>query len=295
MASFRDMGSDSYFRFNYDNDYFAATDRNYTQGYSFELALPALKKNPINVLFIKKGFQKTRYGIAWEHFGYTPKRYTSEDIQYGDRPYASVAIIKSFLIAIDTVRAQRISSSFSIGMIGPITFGEGMQVGIHEATGNKIPLGWHNQIQNDVAIQYELSYTKELLHFGRIFTAQGTASAQVGTIFTNVSIGSDLALGLFESPYRSSSKALRYQAQLFARPALTLVEYDATLQGGKFNRDSPYTISSSDIERLTAEVEFGVVLRSQKVYLEYVRNMISKEFASGEGAAWGGIKIGVEF
>ena len=51
-ASFRDIKSDSYFRFNYDNDYFGSTDENYTQGYNFELVAPFLAKNPVNKLFL---------------------------------------------------------------------------------------------------------------------------------------------------------------------------------------------------------------------------------------------------
>ena len=52
MASFRQITSDSYFRFNYENDYFNATDRDYTQGYSFELVTPWLAKNPANHLLV---------------------------------------------------------------------------------------------------------------------------------------------------------------------------------------------------------------------------------------------------
>ena len=44
LVSFRDINSDSYFRFNYDNDFFAATDKDYTQGYNFELVAPIFKK-----------------------------------------------------------------------------------------------------------------------------------------------------------------------------------------------------------------------------------------------------------
>ena len=38
-VAFRNIESESYFRYHYDNDYFAATDENYTQGYNFELVL----------------------------------------------------------------------------------------------------------------------------------------------------------------------------------------------------------------------------------------------------------------
>ena len=58
MVSFRDIKSEYYFRINYDNDYFSATDKNYTQVYSFELATPSLSKNPAIVKTIA-GLVKT--------------------------------------------------------------------------------------------------------------------------------------------------------------------------------------------------------------------------------------------
>jgi lipid A 3-O-deacylase len=84
--SFRDIQSDSYFRFNYENDYFAATDKNYTQGYSFELVLPVFEKNPTNHLFFIPKGTTTKYGLAIEHIGYTPNHYELPYIQFGDRP-----------------------------------------------------------------------------------------------------------------------------------------------------------------------------------------------------------------
>jgi len=40
-----------------------------------------------------------------------------------------------------------------------------MQIGIHEATGNKTPRGWGNQIKNDLVMNYEVGYEKQLLQY----------------------------------------------------------------------------------------------------------------------------------
>jgi len=77
MTSFRNMRSTSYFRFNYDNDYFAESDKNYTQGYSFEWASPKLKRNPISKLLYKSQNEGSVNGIAIEHIGFTPKNIVS--------------------------------------------------------------------------------------------------------------------------------------------------------------------------------------------------------------------------
>ena len=53
MESFRHNESERYARISYDNDYFSETDKDYTQGYSFEFSSPFLKKNPINKILLK--------------------------------------------------------------------------------------------------------------------------------------------------------------------------------------------------------------------------------------------------
>jgi hypothetical protein len=105
LASFRDIKSTDYFRFNYDNDFFSGTDKNYTQGYSLELVAPSLKKNPINYLFYKPKDAEIRYGLAIEHIGFTPNKYELTGIQFGDRPYSTAIMLKSFMIANDSLKS----------------------------------------------------------------------------------------------------------------------------------------------------------------------------------------------
>ncbi len=293
LVSFRDLNATSYFRFTYENDYFAATDENYTQGYNFELVLPIFERNPANHLFYIPKENNTKYGLAIEHIGYTPNHYELPEIQVGDRPFASAIILKSFAVSTDLQKKSRFTSSLSLGIIGPGAFGEEMQAGIHEATGNKEPLGWHNQIKNDVVLNYRVSFEKQLFAYQEFFTLQSYSSAQLGTLFAQISTGFNTTLGLIDSPFSDRNKGFRLY--LYAQPIATLVGYDGTLQGGIFNRDSPYTISSGDIERLTAQLDYGLILKTRTLYFEFSRSLITQEIATLGSAAWGGIKIGFTF
>ena len=149
-SSFREIKSSSYFRFNYDNDYFVSADKNYTQGYQLELVLPFLEKNPANFLFLQPKNNELIYGLALEHIGFTPDDYASREIQVGDRPFAAAIMLKSLLVAKDTVTSSRLVSALSLGIIGPGAFGGEMQQSIHEATGNKIHSGWRHHTQTDL-------------------------------------------------------------------------------------------------------------------------------------------------
>ncbi|WP_424001699.1 lipid A deacylase LpxR family protein [Maribacter sp. IgM3_T14_3] len=295
LASFRDMGSESYFRFNYDNDFFAASDKNYTQGYSFEYANRSLAKNPVNYLFIKPKTSYFTYGLSLEHIGYTPSDFVSPNIQIDDRPYAAAIYIKSFAIATDTISKSRLSQSLSIGLIGPGAFGREMQTAIHKLIENKTPGGWDNQIQNDLVLNYKIGYEKQIFNYKNLGNIQAITSLQVGTLFTNTSFGFNSTVGLLDNPFSRNGTYSKFKFYAFAQPTVNVVGFDATLQGGIFTNDNPYTISSKNIERLTAQIDYGLILKYRKLYLEYTLTTITKEFTSGNSAHWGGFKAGFLF
>ncbi len=295
FKSFRDIDSERYFRFNYDNDYFAATDENYTQGYNLELVMPSLKKNPINNLFFKTKESNLKYGLAIEHIGFTPNDYASPEIQYGDRPFAAAIMLKTFIMATNTEEKFRLTQSYSFGIIGPGAFGKEMQVGIHKATGNKIPQGWKHQIKNDVVINYSVDYEQQLAIIKNMFSLQAQTGVEIGTLFTNASFGFNATLGIINTPFLTSEKRNGFRVYAYAETVGNVIGYDATLQGGLFNRKSVYTISSNDIERFTATFNYGFVVQTKTLYFEYARSAITREFESGSSAKYGGIKVGFTF
>lgn len=293
--SYRAIESESYFRFHYDNDYFAATDENYTQGYSFEVVLQSLEKNPVNTLFFKPSSANKKFGLALEHIGFTPNDYVSKDIQFGDRPFASAIMLKSFKIDTNIEKKFRLSQSLSLGLIGPGAFGKEMQVGIHKATGNKIPGGWDNQIKNDLILNYRIDFEKYLFSCKNLLAFNANGTLQLGTLFTNASVGFNTTIGIVNSPFETVEENRNFQVYLFAQPMIGIIGYDATLQGGVFNGKSPYTISTDNLERFTAQYNYGLVIKTRTLYFEYTRSAITREFKSGSSAKWGGIRIGFTF
>lgn len=293
LISYRNAGMKSYFRFSYDNDYFTATDIYYTQGINAELVTPALRKNPLNVLLFKSTNKPTSFGIAIDHFGFTPTSIRSNDILYGDRPYASCLTAKSFSSVIDTFHCVIYSSAISFGIIGPWAGGEGMQREIHRATHNAEPLGWQHQVQNDAIVNYEATLEKQLYHFRNFFALNGASALKLGTLNDKISLGANLRFGKLESIF-SAQHFSRFRLYAFAEGLVNAIGYDATLQGGLLNRKSPYTIDSDIIKRVTYQENVGVAIRIKNLYLEYFQSFLSAEFDGGRRHRWGGIKIGVK-
>lgn len=292
MASFRDMNTAEYFRFHYDNDYFTASDKNYTQGYSFELVAPYLAKNPLNYLLFNPDGAETRYGLAIEHIGFTPDNYASTEIQVGDRPFAAAIMLKTFSISTNTENRTRFVTSLNTGIIGPGAFGKEMQVSIHEATGNKIPMGWLHQIRNDIVVNYEMGYEKQLLSIDKFASLQATANLKAGSLFTNGTLGLNATVGIVGNPFGALNNKRGFELYAYAQPQVRVIGFDATLQGGLFNKSSPYIIATSDVERFTAQTNYGIVLKTKTLYFEYTRSVISKEYETGNSYKWGGIRIG---
>lgn len=295
MASYREIKGDRYFRVNYDNDYFATTDENYTQGYSFELVAPFLLKNPINKLFVNLKNDERRAGVAFEHFGYTPNQYEKLEIQQGDRPFAAAAVLKSFGTSTSSESKQRIASHFSLGIMGPAAKGKEIQTGIHKLTGDRVPYGWIHQIENHIAIQYGVDYEKQLKRVNDNFALYGNVSGNIGTLFTNASLGFGTSFGLINSPYSSPYSSNKFHLYGYVQPLVSFVAYDATLQGGLVGDNSVYTIPAKDVNRIVGQVNYGIVLQTKSIYLEYSRANISKEIKTLVPAGWGGVKIGFKF
>lgn len=299
-AAFRAIPNDKgYFRFHYDNDFFAKakTDYYYTQGYSFEVGSPVFSHNPLSKILLHLKDSEPTYGLAFEHFGFTPTSIRSNEILVGDRPFTGVILLKSFATSVDPERRQRLSSVLSTGMIGPAAFAGQMQADIHRRTGNIDPQGWQHQIRNDVAINYELHHERQLVEVPRVLSIQSNAQLRVGTLSDKVQAGFTLTLGKFDSPLLSSKHSTKqnFQFYVYSQSLGAVVGYDATLQGGLFNRNSPYTLKGSELYRFTFQNNYGIVVRFWKIYAEYYRTYLSREFKSGREHSWGSVKLGVAF
>ena len=287
-AAFRDLGNDSYFKFAYDNDYFSANDYYYTQGYNFELTSPKLHKNPLNKLLLKLKDSIKTYGLALEHYGFTPTSIRHEEILVGDRPFAACIVLKSFAVSKNSSKQESLSSILTLGLIGPVAFGGGMQTTIHRWIGGVTPQGWDNQIQNDLLIGYQLNHEKQV-YTNKYLSLNSNLNMQVGTVNTKAQAGLTLTLGKQKNVF--TSKDSKYQFFIYSQPLVNVIGYDATLQGTLFNK-SLYTIKASDITRVNLQNNFGVVLQLKAVQLEYTRSVLGKEFETGKYHKWGGIRIG---
>lgn len=290
--SFKNINTDSYFRINYENDFFSATDIYYTQGIHMELVSPGMKKFILGKLLIHPAYGTIKYGIGAEHDAYTPTTIRSDDIQYGDRPFTACLFLKTFLIAIDEQNKQRFSTSMSTGLIGTGAGGKEMQTTIHGWLNGVHPHGWQYQLNNDVIGNYQVDYEKQILSYSKVFSIDADGMGRIGTLSDKAALGITIMSGYFDSPF-SNTSADKHNFRMYAyeHPEIDVVGYDATLQGGVFNRTNLYVIDAGNISRIVLQNRFGFVIQYRRVYLEYFQSFLSHEFNTGNYHVWGGIQV----
>lgn len=289
----RAIHADHYFRFYYENDFVALTDYYYTSGMNIELVKPALKKNPLNKVFFRLPGSKSKYGLALDQYAFTPHQITYSGILYGDRPYAGCISVNSFRIATDEKRRQQISTSLILGLIGPATYWKSVQTFLHKRLiPAPQPKGWDHQIQNDLILNYKVDVEKNLIK-SNSFLLNGNVEAVGGTMNDKLSTGLSVMIGKMNDPFQSNERK-NWELYFFGHSFVNVIGYDATLQGGMLNRKSPYTLSSSEINRFTFQNQIGLMFHHKKFSLELSESFLSKEFKTGIKHIWGGLGLGFE-
>ena len=292
-SSFKTIHNKSYGRLYYDNDFFTKTDYYYTQGITLEYVHPALKQIPLFKILVQPKSSQLQYGIAANLFGYTPTSIGSNEILYGDRPFSSSMSLRFFSIASNAMQKQRIASSVSLGIIGPAAQGEEIQTGIHRWLKNILPKGWQYQVHNDIILNYQLSYEKNLLSKEDVLLINGMAGVKAGTLNNKITAGLNCMAGHFNNPFSTTGKTTKkIEYYFYSQAQLHAVGYDASLQGGLFNHTSPYTTSAADISRFVFQADAGIVVNFRKLYLCYSQAYLTREFSTGLHHRWGGISIG---
>ena len=295
MTSFRNAGTPSYLRLHYDNDYFTKTDRYYTQGISLEYVAPALKRFFLSRLMITPFSASASYGMTLNIFAFTPTSIEEDQILYGDRPFDANLAFQFFSIQSDPGNRQRLSTALTLGIMGRYAFGYDIQYGIHKWTGNPLPRGWQHQVRTDAVVNYQAGYERQLFS-SAAFLVNASAEARVGTLNDKLSGGFNLIAGKFNKPFEvRSSGTPKAECYFFLQGRGAMVGYDATLQGGIFNRNTPYIIPPGDINRTVFQADAGIVFNVRKLLLSYTQSFITKEFRTGEHHRWGGVSAGVRW
>ncbi|MCK5777141.1 MAG: DUF2219 family protein, partial [Bacteroidales bacterium] len=169
---------------------------------------------------------------------------------------------------------------------------------------NSAPEGWHNQIAADIIIDYQYKILKDF-YSAKNFESYLIGAAQLGTLRDNISWGFGLRYGKFvpfyqdESIYHRKKKLTPYPRKfhynLVFNIETKIIAYDATLQGGMFNKESVYVLPSGAINRFIVESYAGFELSYGQWELQFLQFWKSREFHTGEDHKYASVRLNIAF
>ncbi|WP_144212377.1 lipid A deacylase LpxR family protein [Shewanella donghaensis] len=199
-------------QFTFENDAFGlidTSDNGYTNGIEWSwghkvahdyerLALPNWLDAFYGWSYLNQGSDR-HYQLSYNlsQRMYTPDDIEIEELIPSDRPYAGTLLwevdLKSYAAGISD------NLSLTLGVVGPASFAEQTQKGIHNIIEAKQPQGWEHQLDNELVFQLEATrlyqWTYQQINDSLEFDSVVIAQAAAGNLMSNVGAGVSFRLG----------------------------------------------------------------------------------------------------
>jgi len=265
-----------------DNDLFTSTvhDRYYTSGMEFFYRFLEDNNNPKINKFIKD----LRIG----QYIYNPQTVRAADYYVNDRPFAGYLFFESG-VNIFYQNESVLKLTGQLGILGPSSQAQGVQKFIHKTFSYPKVEGWQYQIKDAYGIQAEAFYSHKIKdeEFKDFADLSLQADAKLGTIWTEVSAGLMARIGfkkllpMYDSNLhyaslnsaKSKDKEVR-EFYFYISPNINYQVYDATIQGGISDAESPVTFK---ITPWRFNFESGIKYRRNNWNLSYAFVFRGKE------------------
>lgn len=295
----REDDSKGIFNIVIENDLFAGSDRDYTNGIRFawissEENMPDWTRTIANALPLANDGHK-RISIAAGQNMYAPEDLARHDLVVGDHPYAgwlygSVGMVSDTGKTLDNVM-------LTLGVVGPLSLAGPTQKIVHHITGSPQPHGWNNQIKNEpgVVLTYERKWRAiaEVSPFGIGADLTPHAGINLGNINTDATVGATFRLG-YDLPADYGPPRIRPSlpgsdffvptkelgAYLFTTVGERAVVRNIFLDGNTF-ADSP----SVDKKDFVGSLQLGAALTYGETRLSYTHVFMTKEYDTQKHAS----------
>jgi len=179
---------------------------------------------------------------------FTPISKKATPLSEIDRPYCGLLFLKYA-----ETRFQKNGSVFQFNIaatqLGPASWGEGLQNSYHKLFGYSRFNGWQYQVQNALGADIGAAYAQTVLQDSSWCKLVPQAAVNLGTTYTNASLGTYIVIGSFEKNNSSTlwnagvsvaSEKRNRKAEVFVYwyPQIIYQVYNGTVQGGLLNKGS---------------------------------------------------------
>lgn len=275
-----------------ENDIFAGSDSDYTNGIRFawlssEDHMPRWIQSVARALPIA-GDGNKRISVAAGQSMFAPEDLSRRDLVVGDQPYAgwlygSVGIVSDTGKTLDNV-------VLTLGVVGPASLAEPTQKFVHKLTDSPQPNGWDNQLKNEpgIMLTYERKWRSiyEISPFGLSADVTPHAGVNLGNINTDATVGATFRLG-YDLPADYGPPRIRPSlpgsdffiptqelgGYLFTTIGERAVARNIFLDGNTFT-DSP----SVDKKNFVTSLQVGAAVTYGETRLSYTQVFMTKEY-----------------
>ncbi len=298
--------------FVWENDYFAQTDQNYTNGVRIAYFSGAKQPSGVSEAIARNIFNAgddavIRRGFAVGHSIFTPSDIDTAAPLPDQHPYAgwlygeySVVVEQRDIIDQVTIQA---------GVVGPSAGGEFVQNNWHRLIGGDPALGWDNQIDDEfgIVLSYDRKFRKREVIDERKISIDVTPSfgASIGNVRINARAGLTFRIGqdlrndygpprvrpsLAGSGYFSPRDGFSWH--VFFGVEGRAVAHDIFLDGSLFREDDPSVTSKA----LVGDFQTGLVTQIERFQIAYTYVVRTKEFEEQiDNHRFGAVSLSVKF
>ena len=280
--------------FEYDNDLFAGTDRDYTGGLRFAWSPAGTPTGP-------RG-SRTLFTLAQD--AWTPEDTDAASPPAGQHPYAGWLYLSA---ARATAAGEGTwTRHVSLGVLGPAAGAEAVQRALHEATGSDPVQGWDAQRGDRVALQLGLRRDASLMRRETIagpVDLGAHAGAALGTVTGHLHAGASLRLGRGTTRTAGPADTVPGSpdfAVAFAPPGarylhlgigVRAVGWDETLEAGNPPMGEAPS-RDARAEPLVADLRAGAVAAFGRLRVAYTHALRTREYRSGRAThAFGSLNL----
>ncbi|MGL2965592.1 lipid A-modifier LpxR family protein [Flavobacterium sp. XGLA_31] len=234
--------------------------------------------------------QKRIHGFRIGQQIFNPRWVKATNPENHNRPYAGYLFAEYSVTKMNRSNSVK-AMTFQLGVVGPDSKAEQFQDWMHASFGFGKIYGWEYQIQNTLALQYGLTYSKPI--FAKVTSDyldfQLYTKSDLGTVFTGTNFGILTRLSL-SKPLTAMSNSNFYnglgtapkECYFFVLPKINLQVYDATIQGSLFDHKSVVTF---DLKPIRFRGEAGIKFKYHHLNLSgsfvYTTDEIRNNSATG--------------
>jgi lipid A 3-O-deacylase len=295
------------FTFYWENDLFADTDRDYTNGFKFtwstpfltnreESRLPGWSYPVLNLLpFVKDPTSSRAVSISLGQNIFTAEDTEVKELIVDQRPYAGYLYLA---FGFHSKKGNRKDTwEIALGVVGPNSLAKQAQNLVHDITGSDRTEGWDNQLENEPTLEIICESKWRLLHseLGRGFRYDVIPhlGGGVGNVAIYANTGAELRFGwnlpenfgscpirpgcetsaAYDIPQDGNSRRSRIGAHLFTGVNGMAVLHNIFLDGNNF-RDS----HSVDKKTFVADLMAGFVISYERYKVSYSYVYRTKEY-----------------